>query len=479
VRKFPSLFLLPGALAIYSVVHSIFFRRGLDSLRLPTIALTALVILIYAYGLVLLFRRAQPPLNLLFASLVLTMTLFYGYFRDEVIGSPAIASFVRSYFWNKNNTFFILLAFLVSLGAGWIFKSRREASAKIGTFALVFVSALMIMDIVVYYQGRPGVHVIPPEYADTIRAGKDKPDVYFLIFDSETSPSSLRRYWGYQNDSVQQALRQRGFFVGTHNRSNYNLTPYSIASTLNMNYLSGYSADTFGEEFPQSITSGVMNIFASNGYTVHNLSFLTVNGLPKLGSVIQYTIWDKTLFYFLVDRAANYTYTTYRALHSNLLATMLDSLALLTGQKNAPPKFVYAHFFVPHTPAFIDEKGTLKPSGVMDAQDMGGYLGQAVYSHRLMLRLADTIREASNGAAIIIIQGDHGYRFLEGPQKMAEQFDILSAFYFPNRDYSLLTDSTRSVNTFRIVFDSEFGAKLPLLKDSSFNALSKLLNTLR
>jgi hypothetical protein len=96
-----------------------------------------------------------------------------------------------------------------------------------------------------------------------------------------------------------------------------------------------------------------------------------------------------------------------------------------------------------------------------------------------MLRLADTIREASNGAAIIIIQGDHGYRFLEGPQKMNEQFDIFSAFYFPNRDYSLLTDSTRSVNTFRIVFDSEFGAKLPLLKDSSFNALSKLLNTLR
>src|SRR5258708_32731004 len=108
---------------------------------------------------------------------------------------------------------------------------------------------------------------------------------------------------------------------------------------------------------------------------------------------------------------------------------------------------------------------------------MGGYLGQVVYSYQLMLQLGGKILHSSNGSALIVVQGDHGYRFLEGPQKMNQQFDIFSAFYFPNKDYALLTDSTRSVNTFRIVFDSQFGADLPLLKDSSFNALGKLLNT--
>jgi hypothetical protein len=206
---------------------------------------------------------------------------------------------------------------------------------------------------------------------------------------------------------------------------------------------------------------------------------LTVNGLPKLGSVIQYSIWDKTLFYLLADRALDYTYRSYRTLHNRLMEQMIDSLSTLIAQKNAPPRFVYAHFFVPHTPAFIDENGFLKKSGVMDAQDMAGYLGQARYSYRLMLRLVEQIQHSSNGPAAIIVQGDHGYRFLEGPKKMNEQFDIFSAFYFPHKRYEMLTDSTCSVNTFRILFDSEFGATLPLLKDSSFNALGKLLRTMR
>jgi sulfatase-like protein len=473
------LVLLPGVIGIYAVVHSLFFGRGLESLPVAGILLSTLIILAYAYLLVLLFRGRDSRLNFLTASLVLAITLFYGSFRDQVLVNPAIAAFVRNYFWNKNNTFFILIASLLFWIVLRLLRSRPESSGRTGKVLIIFVSALIIMDVGSYFRSRPTIRVVPPEHSDTIRIGSEKPDVYFLIFDSETSPNSLRRYWAYRTDSLDQKLRERGFFVGKQNRSNYNSTPYSIASTLNMSYLTGVSPEFFKEEFPQAITSGVMDIFAANGYSVHNLSFLTVNGHPKVGSVMQYSIWSKTLFYLLYDRIANYGFTSYRTLHTGLLKSTVDSLSSLIEEQNAPPKFVYAHVYVPHTPAFLDGEGNPKAAGVMDAQDMGGYLGQVVYSYKLMLRLVERIQERSHGHALIIIQGDHGYRFLEGPQKMDEQFDIFSAYYFPNKDYSLLNDSSCSVNAFRILFDSQFGARLPLLPYSSVNALTDLLKTMR
>jgi hypothetical protein len=43
--------------------------------------------------------------------------------------------------------------------------------------------------------------------------------------------------------------------------------------------------------------------------------------------------------------------------------------------------------------------------------------------------------------------------------------------YFPGRNYDLMVDSIENVNEFRVIFNSFFGQKLPLLKDSSINVL--------
>ncbi len=115
----------------------------------------------------------------------------------------------------------------------------------------------------------------------------------------------------------------------------------------------------------------------------------------------------------------------------------------------------------------------------MDAQDMKGYLGQTIYSRKMMIDIVEKIQRASEGKAIIIIHGDHGYRLLEGDEKMNEQFTVYKAIYFPDKNYSLFNDSISSVNTFRVVFNSQFGAKFELLKDSSFNVLMNQLKTFR
>ena len=67
---------------------------------------------------------------------------------------------------------------------------------------------------------------------------------------------------------------------------------------------------------------------------------------------------------------------------------------------------------------------------------------------------------------VVIIQGDHGYRFYTDA-KLDAAFENLNAYYFSDGDYSLLYNGISPVNAFRVVLNKYFGCSLPLLKDSS------------
>jgi hypothetical protein len=78
----------------------------------------------------------------------------------------------------------------------------------------------------------------------------------------------------------------------------------------------------------------------------------------------------------------------------------------------------------------------------------------------------DEILRQNGRECIIMLQGDHAFRFFN-PAKKQEEFENLNAWYFPNRDYHLLNDSLSSVNSFRLLLNAQFGQDLPILKDSS------------
>ena len=63
-----------------------------------------------------------------------------------------------------------------------------------------------------------------------------RPDIYYIIPDSYPSDTWLQEAMGYDNSAFTQALRDRGFTVVSHARSNYGATFTSLASILNMRY---------------------------------------------------------------------------------------------------------------------------------------------------------------------------------------------------------------------------------------------------
>ncbi|HSB93840.1 MAG TPA: sulfatase-like hydrolase/transferase [Flavitalea sp.] len=76
------------------------------------------------------------------------------------------------------------------------------------------------------------------------------------------------------------------------------------------------------------------------------------------------------------------------------------------------PKFVYAHFMMPHYPHLFDSSGNFRDLINYKAFDheTAYYLNSVRYTNRRLNQLVSAIQQNSNGKAVIIAMGDHGYR---------------------------------------------------------------------
>jgi hypothetical protein len=139
----------------------------------------------------------------------------------------------------------------------------------------------------------------------------------------------------------------------------------------------------------------------------------------------------------------------------------------------AGPKFVFAHLTIPHPPFVIGPDGELEiipphyegnESYYVEDEYKIGYINQVTYLNSRMPQVLGAILAKSKQPPIIILQGDHGPRFVE----MEKQLDILNAYYFPAPQPELHSFLS-PVNNFRIIFNTYFGASLPLLPDRSYS----------
>ena len=81
-------------------------------------------------------------------------------------------------------------------------------------------------------------------------------------------------------------FEQRGFYVAKQSRSNYNYTPFSVASILNMKYLDLNMAKKAPGNidycYQQIRNSDVTNFLIANGYTFSNYSIFDFKDRPAI-----------------------------------------------------------------------------------------------------------------------------------------------------------------------------------------------------
>jgi hypothetical protein len=325
------------------------------------------------------------------------------------------------------------------------------------------------------------------------------PDIYYIILDAYGRADTLQNLFGYENSAFLDFLEAKGFYVADCAQSNYSQTILSLSSSLNLNYIDKFAPDLEKDDSDPAplIVAGQYNstrkMLESMGY--HTVSLSTkfpvsewkdaqyyleppVSGMTDFELMFaQTTVWRASMDFIKQPpekRFANWDRRRTLFLLEQLSSNVIDLPS---------PKFVFAHFIIPHRPFVFGPNGEEMDSKFYQPGKMGfdifseGYINQVKFINKNIEQVINRILETSSKPPIIIIQGDHGPDFWsvkiteETPAEESWDFQshrmyILNAYYFPG-DSSGLYENISPVNTFRLIFNKYFGKKYEMLEDIS------------
>jgi hypothetical protein len=270
------------------------------------------------------------------------------------------------------------------------------------------------------------------------------------------------------------------------------MTPFSMASILNMSYLSIRDPENVRAQDVEEVMSPyrkeeVIRYLSSLGYTIVNHSTFDLPGNPS--SVDQPFIITRTKLIThrtLIDYMARDVGTTLKRwlvgkdavleawMHqvNEINRTMVER-TVETSEKTFPgPRFVYMHVYMPHAPHIYDSLLRLRNFKDVDRGDdqdlIREYLNYLPYTNEKARQIISSIKKNTRGEAVILFMSDHGMRYTPARDgRFPYCFNNQAAIYLPDKDYRTFGDSLTAVNEFRVLFNKLFRAGLPLLKDST------------
>lgn len=406
-----------------------------------------------------------------FSAIVLVTTYFFSYLVFTLRKSDLPFASPRA-----------VLALVVVLWAALfvlLWRIRRDLLA-LGRLFLVVSVVLTVFAAARAF--KPGL-AKPASQPLALLAPTNAPDVYFIVLDAHTSLESLRRYWKHDPSPFESALVSLGFHVRTNAPANFDSTTYALASMLNMDYPAVATANAFGlaqgAYLVNQVSRGlVKGTFRQAGYDTVDLSFFPgFDGEPAVmrhSSIVAVSVPGLALMKTPAGEVAEYFWVRQQGRAS---LQILETAARVARTASDRPRFVYAHALLPHAPYFFDRSGNSISKGFGSGDEStaaNDYLEQLIFTDRVVTNLVSEIIAASRRPAVILVQGDHGYRHLAGTNQIAESLTALSAIRLPGGNTNVIPyDGMTPVNAFRLIFNRYFDAGLPDLPDRSTSVLLK------
>lgn len=487
------LLFIPG---IFVMNNAVYYFGLLDwSLITPSLFFYFLA----SVGIYLLLRlvtRNWYKAGILTASSLL-LFYFFQYLTDGLnsIGLESIARYR------------VLLPLLLILFAGlifFLFRSQQDWSRWIRILniatGLLFVAGIVQWSYLFYTGAEKRNEQADP--AKTLSSAYTpcdtcvKPDIYYILLDGYTNNKTLQQEFGANIHAFESELDSLGFKVIPHSRSNYNFTHMSLSSVFNLQYLGHldpshrFSTKDFLQSYQTMRQNEWCRILRKEGYDISNFSIFDLEEAPVqvepfLKELHYRSISGQTLFNKLNrdigwqwrhkdgQRDLNAGDEIYAQTQLKRITETFDGVLKESRTKSSKPRFVYAHFLLPHETFYFDSTGKRKPlSHTINARlNKADYVSQLKYTNQFVLRpLINSILQYNERPAIIILQGDHGYRNYP-LDKTDLEFENFNAIYFPLREKNLIPDHFSNVNTFRLISNTYFGKQFPYLKDSSINLM--------
>jgi hypothetical protein len=492
-------FLLP----VFFVLHNYLQYYGLVSsaVALRTLAETECFVLLFFLLLYALTRNANRSLQMI--TLGSVFYLFFGVIKDFFHTAPGL------HFASKYS--FLFPAIIIIIIADIILIYKKKEFSKSNLYQNILLIIFIITDSFVLFFSQDQFFIKRNILVDNnlININKlppalEKPDVYYLLFDCYPETDFLRDTLQYNNTATDTALEGRGFHVIPHQRSNYNRTAFSMSATMNFEYLRNINSRTpiTPKDYNQARLSvnyaAVPEIFEHYGYTVFNLSIFNLNGHPAIYQEKFLTLPQKQMllyntllqrikldilwhllekesvskFIHFFSKSVKEAEIAEEFKKRNFNNIIIDSLKKIASVTTTQPKFIYAHFYLPHPPFFYDKNGKENDPDIIMAEksiiNKPLFLSYLQYTNKVMFAEIDKILQSPGKKPVIIIQSDHGYGdFARGGDRLP-YFKNYTAYFFPDKNYSMLKDTMTNINTFPVFFNKYFNTTIPMQKDSSY-----------
>ncbi len=392
----------------------------------------------------------------------------------------------------------IFLGAFAALVAKWV-KEPRKATGFLNVFAIVLVAMPVFQILTVKAPAavpRPPRQPVPLALGAQ-QEGRERPDIYYIILDGYARSDVMKSLFNFDNSEFLAHLERKGFHVTRRSTANYCQTPLSLSSSLNSSYLEELVKGLGNDQTELSDLIGKNNVMATLrplGYqfvtfgtgfdpTEHPEADVYLAPQPYIRGFERMLIEMTPLERVWIPHRWRDEYTLAR----RRILYLLDHLPDVA--RNPAPTFTLAHILCPHLPFIFGENGedvslrNVTFTLVGADRSMGrfrqpeafqlGYRNQAAFITRKIEATIDRLLAESPRPPIIILQSDHGselYLDMEDVQHtdLHERMSILNAYYFPDRNYRGLYEEISPVNSFRVVFNTYFGASLELLPDKNF-----------
>lgn len=315
------------------------------------------------------------------------------------------------------------------------------------------------------------------------------PDIYYIILDGYARADVLDHYYGFSNAPFLDGLRSRGFAVNTTSFANYNWTFLSLSSALNFKYVHELLSNLDADEIDVSRVyeliddNAAARFLRQHGYRIVQLQSTwgatRSNPAADVEVPCDGGLFSDEFYRALVDA------TWLKVLQARASADLarchlsnFDSLAAMG--RMSGPKFVLAHFVLPHHPYLFDRDGRVLRNATISDQfefqkilweKKPSYVSQMEFVNRRLLEALDAIRRESAQPPIIVVQSDHGPNLNQGltqEERLQVRLANFAAYSLPDAPPGLMPLNGSPVNQFPRLFNHYFNAGLPVQPERYF-----------
>ncbi len=306
--------------------------------------------------------------------------------------------------------------------------------------------------------------------------GVDRPNIYWIISDEYAGLDELNRYYHYDNTPFYNDLRSLGFTV-SDNSHNWSKDTYTILrGILGLRYSSSPEAETTREK-EQALADGDLAMFKLLKNLGYELCEAESTNKFRLKNRLRNEITDtsprtsdgKAVANLLLEYSILYRYENeiLRKLAPELAAAS-DKEAVLNVFEWAEdpesmhipgPNFTVIYVKCPHWPFMFDREGNEVPGDKwLERKEKKYYLDQLVYVTGRLRKICENI-VTEDPDSIIVLQSDHGYRFVSNITWL-DLTNVMNAVYFRGQPIEEIQDRN-ALNTWILVLRKQFGVNIP------------------